>query len=215
MKHRISFILGVVLGIALLATQVGVGLAQTTGSIEIHKRVCPAGTIGNVFDECHGNVPEQPVAFSVDGGAAQFVDSAGNVVFDDLDAGTHAISETEGIPLEFVTLVVYCTVLDDTPEAIQVATDGPNFSVAVGAGESVVCDVYNIPEDLSGLTPTPAAGPTSTPSVTLPNTGSGWSDGQGSPIPGSLFAILLLLGVATIVVVTRRIGRDPASRSNE
>ena len=31
------------------------GAAQAAGSITLHKRVCPAGTTGNVFDECHDN----------------------------------------------------------------------------------------------------------------------------------------------------------------
>jgi hypothetical protein len=138
-------------------------------TVELHKRVCPAGgpTV-SIFAECHSNPPEQPVAFAVDGGAPQAVDAAGDVVFADLTAGAHQFSETEGPPLDFVDLRVFCSVQGTGEPAIEVTTDGPNFTVAVGTGAYVVCDVYNIPEQLQGITPTATAtakppAPTPTP----------------------------------------------------
>src|SRR5690606_19905268 len=108
----------------------------------------------DLFGECHDNAPEQEISFRVDGGPERSVDAAGNVIFEGLDAGDHAVQEVEGIPLEFVRLVIWCTDINDGEGAFQVFPDGPNFVVNVGPGQHIVCDVYNIPEDLSGRTPT-------------------------------------------------------------
>jgi hypothetical protein len=177
-----------------------VGSAQTTGTIEIHKRLCPAGQpVGDIFEDCHDNLVDQAVSFSLDGGAAAAVGVDGNLIFTDVAAGSHDISEIEGPPLEFVSLRVYCSVQDSDPEVFAVTTDGPNFSVDLGAGEHLVCDVYNIAEDLSGLTPEPTAVATSTPGgVQLPNTGSGMGTGSGST-GLALFALLALLGSLAMI----------------
>ncbi len=125
-----------------------------TASLEIHKRVCPGGGIENLYDECHDNAPEQEISFSINGGAPRSVDASGNVIFEGLNAGDQAVQEVEGIPLEFVRLSIWCSVADGDSGAFQVIPDGPNFIVTLGAGERLICDVYNIPEDLSGFTPT-------------------------------------------------------------
>jgi hypothetical protein len=139
-----------------------------TGSLEIHKRVCPAGSPKvDIFQECHGNPPTQEVDFSVDGGPPAAVDQNGNVLFTGLSAGSHVVSETEGPPLDFVNLQVWCSVEGSSAGAQQLATDGPNFTVEIGPGESVVCDVYNIPENLSGMTPTSVPVPTTVPLPTV------------------------------------------------
>lgn len=202
MKHCFSLTIAFLLGAVLLAGTAGSAGAQATGSLELHKRVCPAGTTGNIFDECHDILPEQEVAFSVDGGPSQSVDASGNTVFTGLDAGTYAVSETEGPPLDFVTLVVYCSVGGDGTSAVQVPTDGPNFSVEVGDGEAVICDVYNVAEDLSGLTPTPAPAETS---VALPNTGSGPEGPQESVAGMTGIAALLIAAAVGLLAVTRRL----------
>ncbi len=166
---------------------------RAEGSVELHKRVCPSGApVTDIFTECHGNAPEQPVAFSVDGGAPVEVDVAGNVVFTGLAAGSHVFSETEGPPLEFVDLRVFCSVQGDAAGAEEVATDGPNFTVEVPAGRAVVCDVYNIPENLRGEEPTPTpAGPA------LPGTGTGPRQGAGfDALTVMLLMALLLAGGA-------------------
>ena len=139
------------------------GTAQN-GILELHKRVCPNGPpTGDIFQTCHDNLPQQPVAFSVDSGAAKFVGENGNVTFDGLTAGTHAVQETEGPPLEFVELRIWCSVQGSDAAPFQVQPNGPNFSVPVGDGQHVICDVYNIAINLSGLTPTPP--PAQTPTV--------------------------------------------------
>jgi hypothetical protein len=127
--------------------------AAGTASLEIHKRVCPNGPpTTDIFAECHGTPPEQPVAFSVDGGDPAFVDENGNVRFADVAAGTHTVTETEGPPLDFVNLRVWCSDVTTGEAAKEITPEGPSFTVEVADGAQVVCDVYNIPENLSGGT---------------------------------------------------------------
>ncbi len=151
--------------LAVLALIGGFGLtrlepahAAGTAAIEIHKRLCPAGATGDIYSQCHGNVVAQPVAFSLDGGPAVATDASGNLIFSSLDAGTYTVTETEGPPLEFVNLRVFCTVLGSGIPAVEIATSGPSFDVPVADGDHLVCDVYNLPENLSGLTPEAGAG---------------------------------------------------------
>ena len=144
------------------------GAAQS-GILELHKRVCPNGPpSGDIFQECHDNLPQQPVAFSVGGGAAKFVGTDGNVVFDNLPAGTQQVHENEGPPLEAVELRIWCSVQGSTAAPFQVQPSGPNFAVTVDAGQHVICDVYNIAINLSGETPTPPPQATNTPTVAPP-----------------------------------------------
>ena len=134
------------------------------GILELHKRVCPNGPpSGDIFQTCHDNLPQQPVAFSVDGAAAKFIGENGNVTFNGLSAGTHVVQETEGPPLEFVELRIWCSVQGSDQAPFQVQPNGPNFSVPVGAGQRVICDVYNVALNLSGQTPTPP--PVETPTT--------------------------------------------------
>ncbi|MDQ2683139.1 MAG: hypothetical protein M3Y37_06395, partial [Chloroflexota bacterium] len=79
----------------------------------------------------------------------------GNVVFTGLPAGNQAVQETEGPPLAYVRLAIWCSVQGSQQAPFQVQPDGPSFTVPVGQGQYVICDVYNIPQDLSGRTPTP------------------------------------------------------------
>ena len=199
MKRRCPYGFAFALAAALLIGGAGSTFAQADGTIEIHKRVCAAGATGNLFAECHDNAPEQTVAFSLDGGAAQAVDASGNVVFSGLAAGTYALSETDGPPLDFVDLRVFCSVQGDGSVAYEVATDGPNFSIEVDDGAYLVCDVYNIPENLFGLTPQPTAAT----SVALPNTGSGVASGPSMLPVFSLLAAALLMSFLVALAVRR------------
>jgi hypothetical protein len=209
-RHCIGF--GIVFALVLLLSQAQIGAAQATGSITLHKRVCPSGEVVNLFDDCHGNPPEQLVSFSLDGGAAELVDASGNLTFDGLAAGTYQISEVEGIPLEFVNLKVWCSVQGDNPVPFEVTTDGPNFSVDVGDGEQLVCDVYNIPENLSGLTPTPVPVATQTPSIQLPNTGIGTASGHDLLTTIAYAFMLAALALTTIGLARRMIDSDRPQR---
>jgi hypothetical protein len=84
-----------------------------------------------------------------------------------------------------------------------VATDGSNFSVDLGEGEAIVCDVYNNPENLSGLTPTPA--PAVTVDVTLPNTGRGVHSESRSPLPVGFALIAVIVGGLSVVASRRTV----------
>ena len=212
MRFLHSLMLSALLGLVLVVSQTGIASGQGTGSIELHKRVCPSGEVVNLFDDCHGNPPEQPVSFSLDGGPAQLVDADGNLTYTGLAAGTYQISEVEGIPLEFVTLKVWCSVQGDNPVPFEVTTDGPNFSVDLGAGEQIVCDIYNIPVNLSGLTPTPASAATQTPSIQLPNTGSGVGTGRGLLTTLAYGALLAALALTTIGLARRMIDSPSDSK---
>ena len=207
-QFRLAMI-GVLAALFLMASQAQMSSAQVAGSLEIHKRVCPADATGNVFDDCHDTPPSQLVSFSVDGGAAVAVDASGNVTFTGLAAGAHTVTEVEGIPLEFVNMRVFCSVEGDAVGAVEVATDGPNFTVTLADGDQMICDVYNIPIDLSGLTPTPAttAVATATPPIQLPNTGSGF-DGGSSPFGLLAFIMVAIgLGIASLVLVRRPVSK--------
>ena len=209
MKYLRSVLFATTVALVLVASQAQLGAAQATGTIEIHNRLCPGGEITDIFGQCHDTIVEQTVAYSLDGGAAVTQDADGNVTFTGVGAGTHEITETEGIPLEFVRLKIFCSVQDDDPEVFEVVPDGPNFQVELGDGEHIVCDVYNIPVDLRGETPTPAptstAAPvaTSTPGVQLPNTGSGLESGSDIAAPIGYALVALALGLVTFVAFRR------------
>jgi hypothetical protein len=154
------------------------------GTLELHKRVCPAGApTTSIFDECHGTPPSQEVSFSVDGGAPVAVDEEGNVIFIGLAPGSHQVTEIEGIPLEFVELRVYCSVRGSGLDAFETTTDGPTFTVEIGPAEDVVCDIYNIPVNLSGLTPTAPAGPPAPTAVAVVGRPAGIFAGDCELIP--------------------------------
>jgi len=139
------------------------------GELELHKRVCPNGEpTGDIFQQCHDFPPTQPVSFSVNGGTAKFVDEQGNVIFSDLSVGNQAVQLTEGPPLEAVRLAIWCSIQGSNQAPFQIQPNGPNFTVPVGQGEHVICDVYNIPQNLSGQTATPP--PVQTPTAPPVNT---------------------------------------------
>jgi hypothetical protein len=209
MRHLRLLVTGMFVALILVVSQAQMSSAQAAGaSLEIHKRVCPAGTTGNVFDECHGNPPTQTTTFSVDGGAATAVDASGNVTFTGLAAGAHTVTEVEGIPLEFANLRVFCSVEGDATGAVEVATSGPDFSVTLADGQHMICDSYSIAENLSGLTPTPGTGGTTpTPAIQLPNTGSGFDGGSG---PFGLLPFLMAalgLGIVALAMVRRPVSK--------
>ena len=142
----IGIIGGLIWGLA------GTTAAAGTATLEIHKRVCHNGEPQeDIFEECHQFPPEQEVRFRVDRGLARAVNSEGNVTFTGLTAGRHTVTETEGPPLEFVELRVWCSVLGSGEPAKELETDGPSFVVELAAGERTICDVYAIPIDLADI----------------------------------------------------------------
>jgi hypothetical protein len=205
MRFMRALFAAAMIAVVLAVGQAGFASAQTPGTIEIHARVCPTDTAGNLFDECHDNAPDQAYSYSLDGGVAEPVDAEGNVSFTGLAAGTYEVSQEEGIPLDFAHLRVFCSVQDADPEAFEVTVDVNTFSVDLGDGEHVVCDVYTIPENLSGLTPTPetTVAPTSTPGVTLPNTGSGIESSSGMMAPIAFALVAVIAGGLALMAIRR------------
>lgn len=128
--------------------------AQTgTGSIEIHKAVCPAGyePNPNIFNDCHGNGLEG-VTFTIDGPGG-FEDSAvtaiedapgpGIVRFTDLPAGTYTIRED--VPDHDTTIYVYCSLAEAEDLVDFSYNEDGSIDLPLGEGVDVICDWYNIP----------------------------------------------------------------------
>jgi hypothetical protein len=160
--------------------------------------LCPTGYTGStIFADCHGNPQDSHLEFTIDGPstATAATDDDGNVTFASLAAGTYNISG--GVPGEFASTVVYCSV-DEDPETLFAPTEtDTGVSVDLAAGSDVICDWYNIPEDLSGNT----GGTT-----TLPNTGAGVSSADGNSnvaLYGFMFAALGMTAFAMRKRATR------------
>jgi hypothetical protein len=194
-------------GFALFLVLLGASFSHAiagagTQTITIHNRICPTGYTGSaLFADCHGNPQTDHLDFTISGSGelqTQATDDNGNVTFNS-NPGSHDISG--GVPGEFASTVVYCSVNRDQIPSTQTDT---GYSVTVPDGEDVICDWYNIPEDLSGLTPTPA--PTSTPTTTLPNTGAGETTSESSGNYALLGFAIVALG-ATAFALRRRVAR--------
>lgn len=187
------FMLALVVGASLVFA--GMANAQaTTSTITIHSRICLNGEpTTDIFTECHDSLPVITTTYSIDGGSAQALDAEGNLSFVDVSAGTHEIAQVDGVPLDFAHLRVFCSDVTTNDEVVEIAVNVQKFSVTAIAGDEIVCDVYTIPEDLSGMTPTPEVTPTATStsgSTTLPNTGAGSEQNQNDNT--LLFAISAL-----------------------
>ena len=188
------------LAAALVMVAQSSAAAADSATLTLHKRICPAGQTGDIFTACHDNLPTQTVSFTVDDGAAQDVGADGNVTFTDLAAGTHAVAEVEGPPLDAVNLRVWCSVQSPTvTDPVEIAVDLNAFDVTLGAGETVVCDVYNVAEDLSGRTPTAT-------STVKPTTGASQLPATGTGDGSATDARLLLTGVLALVVLAVGLG---------
>lgn len=121
------------------------GAAQTTGTIEVHARMCdevPAD--GDWYGACHDDIAPGVLFGAFDTGMGASVDgttdASGNVTFT-LEPGTWQIGGPPGDFME--ATVIYCSTGEGTPEVPH--------PVVLGAGDYVVCDYYFVPADLSGL----------------------------------------------------------------
>ncbi len=172
MRQRIPSILRPLIAFTLLATAlVGVSasaVAQDAGDaarLEIHHRLCPEDYAGvNYYDDCHGTPGPAGTAFTLSGPESYSLstDASGNVVVNPA-AGTYTV--TGGIPGEFARSFIFCASLEDLGTeygnytvlggGVRGPDDPIGIEITFNAGDAVVCDWYNIPENLSGLTPTP------------------------------------------------------------
>jgi len=192
-------------------TPVPQGPPPAGAELTIRGRLCPTDYAGsNFFKDCAKPVPAG-IDYSVAGpeSATIAVGANGNAVFTDLTSGTYTVRG--GVPGEFARLVVACTIVN--PPYLSVpftpltgGVRGPNdvtgLTIALGIDADVVCSFYNIPEDLSGASPSPSAKPSASPSAKpsasaapvtgLPNTGA------GPRVQGADISTLILLAAAVV-----------------
>lgn len=156
--------------LTLLAVPAGITAAQEdTGnsSITVHNRICPQDYDGqDYFQDCHDNVPDPGLPFTFSDGVTRdgTTNDEGNVGFANLPAGTYTI--TGGVPGEFADTYVYCAVgTEATPNQEQIDVEYVTGGIQIDLPENtnVICDWYNIPENLQGPTPVPTEAPTQEP----------------------------------------------------
>lgn len=171
---------------ALLVIAAPAGAQATTGTITIHSRLCPVGQpTTDIFTDCHSHLPTVTTSYSIDGGAAQTVGANGNTAFTGVSAGAHEIAQVDGVPLDFAHLRVFCSNNTDGSAATELSVSVNKFSVDAVAGANIICDVYTIQENASGLTPT-AVPTTSTGNGTTGNGTTGNStSGNGTTLPST------------------------------
>lgn len=118
---------------------------QTTGTIEVHARMCDEVPVDDDwFGACHDDLATgvyfEAIETTTSATVSGTTGADGNVTFT-LSPGTWQIA---GPPGDFMEAVfIYCSTSDNTEEIAH--------PVALGAGDSVVCDYYFVPADLSGL----------------------------------------------------------------
>lgn len=184
--------------------------AQATAQLTIHHRLCGDNYMGgSEWDECHDVLVGTPFEFTIEGPStftATTDVATGNASFGSIPAGTYHLYG--GIPGEFSNQTIYCS--DEITGRDVAMSQGPiGMYVDVPADTSVVCDVYEFPEDLSGdpdPTPVPTAVPTKTPDsgqgvTRLPNTGAG---GDGTPISAIWMIAPALLALAFGLIARSR-----------
>jgi hypothetical protein len=130
-----------------------------TGSVEIHKAECPAGTTGDYYARCHDDVVAG-IGFELDGpGSVNDLGNTGDngiIRFTELPAGDYLISEIAPAGYNVAVYAVFCT-----RDGIAFPTDyddatGLRITFDLPAGGEIICDWYNIPR---GPAPTPTPDP--------------------------------------------------------
>lgn len=192
LRQRVSAVLGVVALLAL-ATSVGALLpvspaaAQAGAAVTVHARLCPAGYTGSdYYNDCHGNaLPDTEYTIAGPQVASGVTNSAGDVTFGGLAAGTYVVDEWN-IPFDFIDrLVIYCapTSAPGTPFPFTATARGAQLTL--GAADSVICDFYYVGTNASGIEPATLTihnrlCPTGYPG------GDYYTDCHGSPAPAGL-----------------------------
>jgi hypothetical protein len=119
-------------------------------ALEVHKAICPAGHDGeDYFGDCHSNGGAGYV-FSLAGPGGRreaitvvAVDPGPGVVrFQHLRDGVYKLTETPQAGTSSTAFRVFCF---QGVELIPVKQRGEGIAVKVAAGESLICDWYNVP----------------------------------------------------------------------
>jgi hypothetical protein len=123
--------------------------AADTSSVTVHARICPLGPLTDFFTDCHHR-PMTNQAFRLDARTSKFVNSRGNVTFNQVFPGSYVVALTAGNqPNEFLHLRAFCSdsnVGGPAKEVTVRSTAQASFRVNVGFGQAIVCDLYYLPE---------------------------------------------------------------------
>lgn len=191
--------------------------ATPVAEFTVHHRLCADNYQGgSEFDECHDVLVGTPFDFTIDGPmtlTATTDVATGNAYFGEVQDGTYHLYG--GVPGEFSNQTIYCSD-QNTGNAVSVTTGPIGVMVEVPLQSSVVCDVYEFPEDLSGgdETPTPAPpAPTATPAK--PDSGQGVSrlPNTGAGDAGSTFPTWLLMAPALLALGFGLVARKQVTRT--
>ncbi len=203
--------------LVLVASAFLCGFAGTSASAQIvrpvtytiHLRLCPAGYSANdLFVTCHANgVANASIHYFQQGpepGGDVVTDAAGDTSF--TNEGGWIAGLRLDLPFEVIALPGYCTGTD-TGTSISTITDlegiagdptlSPHPAESVGSYE-ITCDWYLIPP-ASQTNPDPTATSTTGGVTNLPNTGTGPTSSDGTPIwPfAAISLIILAAGITT------------------
>lgn len=193
---------------SVLMLAIALGFAQSAGaenaetSLTVHHRLCGDNYKGgDPFTECHDYPVGTSFDFTILGPVSMTLatDAAtGNVTFANIPAGGYDLYG--GIPGEFSSQNIYCSD-SNTGDALDVVAEAMGVGVTVPENAAVVCDVYEFPENLSGLTPTSVPSKPGTTVTTLPSTGAG----SGSSSNEALWLIIpAAMAIGGLGLVSKR-----------
>lgn len=150
-QRRVRSILFTLVAVLALGSLVSVApaTAADTSSITIHARICPTGPLTDLFTDCHDN-PMTDQAFRLGSRTSKFVNSRGNVAFNQVSPGSYVVALSAGDqPNEFLTLRAFCSDQNKHGVAKEYrvrSTAQASFRINVTSGQRIICDVYWIPE---------------------------------------------------------------------
>ncbi|MGI8484230.1 MAG: hypothetical protein ACR2OU_08200 [Thermomicrobiales bacterium] len=177
--------------------QAAAQVAAVGASLTVHLASCPANYTGTDFyADCHGNgiADIEFVLSGPDGDQQQTTTipetpGPGVVDFTGLAAGDYTLAG--GPPGDFGKVELYCS-LQPGGDQIDSPVDSTRASLSIGGSDTVLCDWYYIPEDQSGITPTPSPSPTVVPTLT-PTTVVPTATATTAPTPESRAEFLVTL----------------------
>ena len=188
----------------------------------IHSRVCPAGYAGDDFvADCH-DTPGVGLGFYATKGRLPLsgtTDADGNIAFSDpddprLSPGTYNVGG--GLPNASATLRVFCAPQSDQETAFPFTPVGGGvrgdddliaIDLTLAAGDVIVCDFYDIPNQTDRATPSPSARPSAagTPVTRLPNTGVGAAMRDANRDAALAAALTGMLLITAVIAGRRRV----------
>jgi hypothetical protein len=139
---------------------------ENGGSLTVHLAACPVEYTGDqIFDDCHARgVAGMQYTLNGPGGEQTATTEIpqtpgpGITTFTALGAGDYTLAG--GPPGDFGSVRLYCSD-QATNQQIDASIDSTIATFSIGDNQDVLCDWYYVPENASGITPTPT--PTETP----------------------------------------------------